>query len=62
MSRRSQMSSADMEEMAAEEGRRQLKDQLKRNARSCKQAINFPDMRRGHHSLKLTVPEEFHLS
>eukprot|EP00434_Breviolum_minutum_P023557 symbB.v1.2.020782.t1/scaffold1766.1/size102418/1 len=58
----SRLSSLDLEEMAAEEGRRRLKSQLRRNAKSYQQAINNPDMRRGHHSLKLTVPEEFHLS
>ncbi|CAL1126813.1 unnamed protein product [Cladocopium goreaui] len=58
----SRLSSLDLEEMAAEEGRRRLAAQLRRNAKSYKQAINNPDMRRGHHSLKLTVPEEFHLS
>jgi len=45
-----------------EEGRRQLAEMLQRNARTYKQAINFPDMRRGHHSLDLTMPEEFSLS
>jgi len=48
--------------MEMEEGRRKLKLQLRRNSRTYRQALNFPDMRRGHHSLKLTVPEEFNLS
>lgn len=58
----SRMSSLDLEEMAAEEGRRRLKELMRQNAKSCYQAINFPDMRHGHHSLKLTVPEGFNLS
>eukprot|EP00930_Biecheleria_cincta_P030043 TRINITY_DN2084_c0_g1_i3.p1 TRINITY_DN2084_c0_g1~~TRINITY_DN2084_c0_g1_i3.p1 ORF type:complete len:468 (+),score=58.83 TRINITY_DN2084_c0_g1_i3:68-1471(+) len=61
-STRSCLSSADLQELEMEEGRRQLAEMLRRNARTYKQAINFPDMRRGHHSLELTMPEEFNLS
>lgn len=61
-SSRSRLSTADLEELEMEEGRRQLSEMLQRNARTYKQAINFPDMRRGHHSLELTMPEEFSLS
>lgn len=61
-SSRSCMSTDDLQELKMEEGRRQLADMLQRNARTYKQAINFPDMRRGHHSLELTMPEDFNLS
>jgi len=61
-SSRSCLSTDDLQELEMEEGRRQLAEMLQRNARTYKQAINFPDMRRGHHSLELTMPEEFNLS
>mmetsp|Transcript_84478 Transcript_84478/g.149507 ORF Transcript_84478/g.149507 Transcript_84478/m.149507 type:complete len:522 (+) Transcript_84478:114-1679(+) len=56
------LSTADLEELEMEEGRRQLKEMTRHNEKCYRQAINFPDMRRGHHSLDLTVPTEFNLS
>lgn len=56
------LSTADLEELEMEDGRRQLKEMMRQNSKSYRQALNFPDMRRGHHSLDLTVPTEFNLS
>lgn len=55
-------STDELERIRAEEGKRRLSELMKHNARSYKQAINCPDMRIGHHSLELTVPQEFNLS
>lgn len=40
----------------------QLQALMKHNEQSYKNAIQYPDLRRGHHSLELTVPKEFTLS
>ncbi|CAE8675671.1 unnamed protein product [Polarella glacialis] len=61
-SRNRSLSTADLEEIVAQDGRRALAELMQHNARNYMQAINNPDMRRGHHSLDLTVPQEFHFS
>jgi len=63
-----EMSTDDLEALHAEEARRDLHEQIKRNAKSAHNAINFPDTEAGagatrrSTSAAITVPHEFHLS
>eukprot|EP00933_Yihiella_yeosuensis_P066268 TRINITY_DN7046_c0_g2_i1.p1 TRINITY_DN7046_c0_g2~~TRINITY_DN7046_c0_g2_i1.p1 ORF type:complete len:578 (+),score=98.63 TRINITY_DN7046_c0_g2_i1:75-1736(+) len=56
------LSTEDLKQLQAEAGRQELSELMAHNAKAYKQAIHCPDMRRGHHSLELTVPDEFTLS
>lgn len=56
------VSTAEREQAEMELGRLELAALMRHNEQAYKHAIHYPDLRRGHHSLELTVPKEFHLS
>merc|ERR1719387_2682178 len=55
-------SSAELERMYISKKKQELASQRKRNERSCREAIDFPDVGRVRRSTDVTVPQEFNLS
>lgn len=61
-SSRKALSTLEREQAEMQMGRLELQALMRHNEQSYKHAINYPELRRGHHSLDLTVPKEFNLS
>uniref|UniRef100_A0A7S4UXC7 Uncharacterized protein n=1 Tax=Alexandrium monilatum TaxID=311494 RepID=A0A7S4UXC7_9DINO len=61
-SRRRTMSTEELQRTEVDVKRHELADLLRRNERSCREAIRNPDLGGRQHSASITVPKEFNLS